>query len=615
MKINVEKLQSGGEMPLFSAYRPLPDIEEKPSTEVTKPSSTTASSESVLDEYTIKQLTEKGLPNEVNYFINSIQSLYSNPFSKGNYKQTSKKQLQLVKELNRISFNRSQYDEAIKNATKNNALNEVVVNDIGKVLVYDKDGELDTVGLESFDPNSQRMLTVGEYATLRAQDPNLAFNSSSLNLINGSIGRETVLGKVTDYVSKLQADYKYNEVFLSSEKEKDAKVLAQLNATSTDGVYKYSLADEGLSNDKVRKAVGNIYKTLNQKEKTLLGTVALQNGLDVKEGSLQIIFDTISTNTAHKNTQKIDFDAQATTASGGSGGSDAKGLGDTTQAMAMMNGESTVTRPITILSGNTEMTVPNAKWWSTLADLEGKPIIGASLKDVLSNSSMAGIGNPSAVYFGREKISGDKLSKVAFIGENGVSMAFLPYKKTAQGNAIDYEVSDKLNLAREEVSKRGLKLPQDIMSVYKKHSVSQYYKADQDPEFAYKSGLLYPFYLVDGYATENVVNSNVSGGEVIKGKWGFDSKEYASAKQSYIDALTAGDADKWDDLVDNSMTDADIIKGTISIPWSGDQITAGALSKVLQQFKYDYNVDTLTTRGKSLYNRINSPVINNFLNK
>ena len=90
MKINVEKLQSGGEMPLFSAYRPLPDIEEKPSTEVTKPSSA-ASSESVLDEYTIKQLTEKGLPNEVNYFINSIQSLYSNPFSKGNYKQTSNK--------------------------------------------------------------------------------------------------------------------------------------------------------------------------------------------------------------------------------------------------------------------------------------------------------------------------------------------------------------------------------------------------------------------------------------------------------------------------------------------------------------------------------------------
>lgn len=615
MKINVEKLQSGGEMPLFSAYRPLPDIEEKPSTEVTKSSSTTASSESVLDEYTIKQLTEKGLPNEVNYFINSIQSLYSNPFSKGNYKQTSKKQLQLVKELNRISFNRAQYDDAIKNATKNNALNEVVVNDIGKVLVYGKDGDLDTVSLESFDPNNQRMLTVGEYATLRAQDPNLAFNSSSLNLINGSIGRETVLGKVVDYVSKLQADYKYNEGFLSSAKEEDAKVLAQLNATSTDGVYKYSLADEGLSNDKVRKAVGNIYKTLNQKEKTLLGTVALQNGLDVKEGSLQIIFDTISTNTAHKNTQKIDFDAQATTASGGSGGSDAKGLGDTTQAMAMMNGESTVTRPITILSGNTEMTVPNAKWWSTLADLSGKPIIGASLKEVLSNSSMAGIGNPSAVYFGKEKISGDKLSKVAFIGENGVSMAFLPYKKTAHGNAIDYEVSDKLNLAREEVSKRGLKLPQDIMSVYKKHSVSQYYKADQDPEFAYRSGLLYPFYLVDGYATENVVNPSVSGGEVIKGKWGFDSKEYSSAKQSYIDALTAGDADKWDDLVDNSMTDADIIKGTISIPWSGDQITAGALSKVLQQFKYNYNVDTLTTRGKSLYNKINSPVINNFLNK
>lgn len=158
----------------------------------------------------------------------------------------------------------------------------MVVNDIGKVLVYGKDGDLDTVSLESFDPNKQRMLTVGEYATLRAQDPNLAFNSSSLNLINGSIGRETVLNKVVDYVSKLQADYKYNEGFLSSEKEKDAKVLAQLNATSTDGVYKYSLADEGLSNDKVRKAVGNIYKTLNQKEKTLLGTVALQNGLDVK---------------------------------------------------------------------------------------------------------------------------------------------------------------------------------------------------------------------------------------------------------------------------------------------------------------------------------------------
>ena len=269
MKINVEKLQSGGEMPLFSAYRPLPDIEEKPSTEVTQLGSTKASSESVLDEYTIKQLTEKGLPNEVNYFINSIQSLYSNPFSKGNYKQTSKKQLQLVKELNRISFNRSQYDDAIKNATKNNALNEVVVNDIGKVLVYDKDGDLDTVDLKSFDPSKQRMLTVGEYATLRAQDPNLAFNSSSLNLINGSISRETVLGKVVDYVSKLQADYKYNEGFLSSAKEEDAKVLSQLNATSTDGVYKYTLADEGLSNDKVRKAVGNIYKTLNQKEKTL----------------------------------------------------------------------------------------------------------------------------------------------------------------------------------------------------------------------------------------------------------------------------------------------------------------------------------------------------------
>ena len=83
MKINVEKLQSGGEMPLFSAYRPLPDIEEKPSTEVTKPSSA-ASSESVLDEYTIKQLTEKGLPNEV-YIQTHFQKEIINKLLKNNY--------------------------------------------------------------------------------------------------------------------------------------------------------------------------------------------------------------------------------------------------------------------------------------------------------------------------------------------------------------------------------------------------------------------------------------------------------------------------------------------------------------------------------------------------
>lgn len=611
MKIKpIERMQSGGAIPPFSYYDVLPRATASDVVQEADPQATTTTGESLFDDYTTKQLVEYGLPSDVNNFLSTAQSVYNqNPFRRDNVRQGAQQQYQILSKLNSIRFNKEQYDSAMKEAINKEALGEPALTDTGRMIALDIDGNLTHVTIDEYDPEEFQLVTVGQLGEIRANNPSLAFDKSTLSIIQNSIGRQSIVNKITDSVSKLRTDSITNERYLSPTAKEDLNILTQLASGGPNGVYKYSTAEQGLSNDKIKRAVSNIYRQFNSKEKSLLSAMALQNGLDPNQGPLQFIYDTIVTNTGTTTSNKIDFDSQATKEANEKTES-STGLGKYTQGMAVLNGQGAIDKPYNLRLGTqATYTVPNAKWYSSLLNSKDEPILGSSALGAIQSSWISTVGDLNSVHFGKEKVSIDQLAKMAFNGMGGITQVFLPYNESNGSINIDYNSLEQLDKARAEVLDTDATLPQEIMEIYNKYGVKQFYNVD--PASGVESGLLRPFILFNALATNDFVSED-SGADKIPSRI-FGSDEWNKAYAQYMQALTGGDKKAFDDITGiRDRINADILKGVVSIPYSGDAITTAAREGVLQAYKVDNEVKYLEEAAWRRKNSWSSPTITNF---
>ena len=312
---NIDKLQQGGGIPPFVSYtnvpRPQPTAPYSTSDAKQATGGESEGGFGLLDKNMVKMLYEKGLPSDVEQFLDQSglfsESIMSNPFEKTNGAAQYKA---LLKILPKIAMNKEEYNRAIQEATKNNALKETAIDTDGRVFAISPDGQVTKKFISQLEEGEQT-LTVGQMAENRAYSQGLAFNSNAITAIANSTSIEQINKTIWEAIKNLGSNTRANEYFRSKDERKAKAGIDKLLEEGADGVYKIN--SKSISQDAQAKyALNYILSTLPANQKVLLQDYARKSGLDLKTGPLEIITSMIQSGISSTEELGVNYDKQAT---------------------------------------------------------------------------------------------------------------------------------------------------------------------------------------------------------------------------------------------------------------------------------------------------------------
>lgn len=311
-KGSVKKYQQGGVGP-FGVFTPVGlGGEQSMTTESTAGSSSRTSSnkdDSGKDMLNLfKDLFSKmeGLPIDVSSIYAPLMSLMDRvKFNGGELspQEISTIYIQSMQQLSKLKYNQKQYDNAVNNAKENEALTEFVITPGGKILSQNiNDGSFKPMSWEELSNSDEyRALTNNTLLELRANSPNLAFNSQILEYVNGTVG----MNKVTEQIKNLIGTMGETEIQKQGYTKKEASQIAkglEMLADAPDGVYEYTIHNKN-QDEQVKAAFRFIKNTLPRNMRDTLKVYADMGGVSIDN----IIKDALGK--GYKSTNEFNIEA------------------------------------------------------------------------------------------------------------------------------------------------------------------------------------------------------------------------------------------------------------------------------------------------------------------
>lgn len=205
-----------------------------------------------------------GLPNEMRALVTNLMNTFQMSNLTGtNINSLATTYLSNLYQLKIAQQNKVKYDEAVKNASQNGAMQEPAISPDGKLIVQTQDGEVRTISLETYFSNKDKYspLTVSNIAHLRAYDSDFNNNQTSFDIINNSMGFESFQKLVETAKANLgTTEYTRNGYFsaegqaskglqliqrLKQEGALNDLDVAQLGGSVTaEGLYDYKIIDK-----------------------------------------------------------------------------------------------------------------------------------------------------------------------------------------------------------------------------------------------------------------------------------------------------------------------------------------------------------------------------------
>lgn len=449
----IEKLQQGGGMPSFVSYTNVPQPQPTaPYTSAGK-AEEPAKDEDMIDKSMITALYQKGLPSDVEKFIEDSglfsESVFSGPFKKGN---TSTQYRTLLKILPRITMNKEEYTRAVEEATKNNALKETAIDTDGRVFALSSDGQINKKYISQLEDGEQT-LTVGQIAENRAYSSNLAFNTNAITAIANSTSIEQVNKAIWDVIKNLGSDTRGNEYFRSKDQKKAKDGIDKILEEGADGVYKIT-NKEISQNAQAKYALNYILATLPTNQKVLLQDYARKSGLDSQSGALQIITNMMQSGISGTQEVTAGYDKQATNGANTDDNGNKVKM-DIKPLMQYQMGEGGSEITMQLNPGKTAAMVTSALTYGQPIGNDGNPIKAGSMEDFF-NSGMGSITDVSSgFYIGNQKVDSSRAGEVYYDGKQ-LNRAWLPYITDSDGTTHpNFEVLDAYSKASQKVRDLG----------------------------------------------------------------------------------------------------------------------------------------------------------------
>lgn len=380
------------------------------------------------------------------------------------------------------------FDKAIEESRKSGGLDDVAINNEGKLIVQDGTGELHTISLDEYmgNQNNYHLLTNSNLAWLRN---NYTQDNSIIDVIDSSIGVNSFMELLNKAKSNLGSQ-KYSETGLMDEQallglqyikdlpdDKKREVLKQ----ALDGVYSYEQSQDSNINQ-VNSLINYLTNMLSQKYKTW-AAIKLNNP-NPEEAARQLVTQYLGSSYKNDSSYKVFYrGTEEKLTKGGNGSSNedkTKIMNAPTKFLAGLGDSQT----LHINVGNND---------SIIVKTNTMPYTKANGDYVGSNSTLQTVSegqyNPildlQNVTIGGVHIDSSKFSKIVLLDGKATSIDF-PYKEE-NGNIVpnfNLKLVASYNKANEELAKLGItpdkiKANKDkVNAIYRKYGLDPGYDSE-----------------------------------------------------------------------------------------------------------------------------------------
>ena len=401
-------------------------------------------------------LKENGIPSDVNEFLTKANDFLNNSTSLSNMSlfggtndDYSVSDLITIQQMaNSVKWNKTRWDEAVKNLDSEDAWGEVALDSRGHMYIMDESGNISTVDPKKFNSEKQQVLTNEQILGLRERSPQFAMNSNVLLNAGSAVGMKSVQDYLLGLVEKLGTSTLQG--YASKEQNQIVNGIRELMESGPDGYYKISTKSQASD---VKSALRYLYSQLTpQMKKTLNATIAAEGG-DPTKDSLSFVASILTQNIDSE--QKVDFDSSATKSAGLDSESKMPTAKQTlAERYATGNGFSAPEWfPIVNAGQNTPMYV-SAQNLGPVLKKDEKSLMGDVNLEVLLNEAY-GIGaqvDRSSITFGDVPITWDDASKLMYEGDSNFYRVHLPATKDSAGRIRpDFELQKTIDSINKEL--------------------------------------------------------------------------------------------------------------------------------------------------------------------
>ena len=489
-----------------------------PSAQATASSATSASNGPEKISGTIKKeiidiLKESGIQSDVDAFLNKANSFLNNSMSLsskslfgGTDDDYSMSDLITIQQMaNSVKFNKTKWDNAVKNLDEQNAWGDVAIDSRGYMYISDSEGNIKTIDPSKFDPSKQTALTNEQMLGLRERSSQFAMNSGLLNNMSKAIGMESIQKYLLELVEKLGTTNVQG--YGSKEQTQIINGIKELMEAGPDGYYKITNKQQaGDINAALKYLHGQLTSSMKQ---TLEATIAAEGG-DPYKDKYKFIGSILTQNIDVE--QKVDFDQSATKSAGLDSESKASIKDTLAEKYASGSGAPPPKREVLMSSTSGVPMYAYTQDLGAIMNNTGKSALGnANLQDVLTNGyGISTDTDRKSVTFGDMLIDSADLSKIVYDSTTNLQRVYLPARTEGGRITPDFKLYETINELNNNLTKSGY-TPGQIKSVLEENYPDLTYDEQSGLIVAKNTQLFYTF--------GAIASTDTFGSELRDSKW------------------------------------------------------------------------------------------------
>lgn len=473
--MKIKKFQSGGGVLPFNYYTPVVITDTSTASTASASKSDTAGKLTEKDLFTLLSKID-GLPSDVEQVISTFSSLFNqdNIFSVGDadISDISTKYLSGLQAINRLKFNKSQFDQTQTLLTNNKGTNEVAISTRGKLIVRSEKG-LEEVSFDEYNSNKDSYVPVTNNELLRQRAYGSAFDNSLLEVAANGIGMEKVASLIKSSINSLGTMEMTKEGYSKTQSNRIIEGFQILQEAANNGIDVSSVqAINGLYKNKLTTksqaesaamALEYAYQMLPPNAKTLL---KFKTGSESGARNLvaNLIASSVNSTVDFSNDLILDGEGNKPGAKTSTSKSDAEKSNPYLQMIREQGGYQQTLKVVT-KKGNEGFQVTGT-WYGSIPKVNGPTSVANMLQTGLNGI----VKNQKGITFGDQELNPEKLQHVLYDG-NGGTMVTLPMKYNENGvQVVNLNVIEDYRIVNEKLQqyKNQLKTGQISEEQYNK---------------------------------------------------------------------------------------------------------------------------------------------------
>lgn len=378
---------------------------------------------------------------------------------------------------NQLKENSEAHAEAKTKIREENSGSDIALTNTGGMYAINAEtGKLTVVSPTEYHNNSDKyqLLTNTDLLDLREDSPSLAFDTSILNNLEGTVGMKTI----TEYIVKTIKDFgttsyqSSGSQYIANNKSIENGMAQILGGAAPEGIYKVSssesVSDQGYTNgneNEMFRAVQYIWSTLNGNMKNTLRATAAAEGLDPNNtlDVFRILIDAVQLHTTHGRTSssEISYDSGASKAAGLNGvtGSE-KQVPDSFGNYIQKNMGQYISNELVLDGSNINFNLPSYHYNNIIDSSTGQVTTNIMTGDE-TYRNMVGHGiidTSKKIYFGDIPISNISISGKGFLVDQrrGGRVVYMPVDSNQN---IDFDMLNLMNDIQNDIVNNNINDP------------------------------------------------------------------------------------------------------------------------------------------------------------